>query len=759
MNKTARKGAAFAIAGILLSVPLAITTEIYDYALLPKKLAFFFFLSLASLCWLAEAYRTKITIPLSGALKALGAFVGLASLSLIGTTNPIVGVSELVFQIALGGILILGLRATESEEDLWLGVTTGVAAVVSGIGVLQYLNLGFMWIPTNGNPSSTFGYRNFAAMYLVAAIPFCAVNFLRATRSWQVVLAGIATVLCTLFMLYTRTRGAWVGLVGGTIALAILIAALPAARNAIASATSRSRRYKQITALAAVVVLLIAGGMQPQFVGTGLQRFDEKKADLTTTLSSIVTRTADRGRMEMWARSLPLIWDHALLGVGPGHWEYAYPKYDHGTMIRRDSTPKRPHNDYIWIAGEHGVPALIAFLSFLVLTASAGIRVLRGGTERDILIVSAAGAASIGICFHALFSFPKEQPQVIVLLYLAAGMVIRISSHHASRIQALPIALAVSLVALTGTVVTVQQTAFDRHYLTAIATEDRQDWSKMESASRSALEIGPYRPHAFVINGRALEKLGRYEEAEAAYRSALRVAPNSWHAKNGLGVTLKRQGRNDEAMVAYEGALAIYPRAISVRTNLGALYRAMGNEYKAEEAFREVLSVAPGDEGANNNLGNIFKGRGQQDSAEVYYRKALEINPDLPQANQNLGDLLIKKKRYAESIPYFLKAREASPNKALVHWSLASAYEASAALELAEESYRKAIDVDPAFPRSYFSLATMLFGLHRWEETIELFETFKSIWKGDPKFTEFADRRIKASRDWIARADKKPPSG
>jgi tetratricopeptide (TPR) repeat protein len=758
MSKTARKGAALAIAGILLSVPLAITTEIYDYALLPKKLAFFFFLSLASLCWLAEAYRTKVTIPVSGALKALGAFAALASLSLIGATNPIVGVSELAFQIALGGILILGLRATDSEEDLWLGVTTGVAAVVSGIGVLQYLNLGFMWIPTNGNPSSTFGYRNFAAMYLVAAIPFCAVNLLRANRPWQVGLAGIATALSTLFMIYTRTRGAWIGLVGGTAVLVVLTMAIPAARKVIVAATAQSKRAKLAAVATTACLLFFAGAIEPQFVGTGLQRFDEKKTDITTTLSSIVTQAGDRGRVKMWKRSLPLIWDHAILGVGPGHWEYAYPNYDHGTMIRRDSSPKRPHNDYLWIAGEHGVLALLAFLCFLALTAITGIRALRSGIERDVLIVSAAGAAAIGICLHALFSFPKEQPQVIIFLYLAAGIILRRSSFQTPGICALPVAAVVSAVALVGVYVTLQQTTFDRHYLAALVSEDQAVWTNTESASRSALEIGAYRPHALVVNGRSLEKLGRYDEAEVSYRHALRISPNSWHARNGLGVTLKRQGRNEEAMVAYEEALAIYPKAVSVRTNLGALHRVMGNEGRAENAFREALRIEPRNDGANNNLGNIFKGRGQQDSAEVYYRKALEVNPDLPQANQNLGDLLIKKKQYAESIPYFLKAREASPNKALVHWSLASAYEASAALQLAEESYRQAIDVDPTFPRSYFGLGTMLFGLHRWKETIELFETFKSIWKGDPKFTEFADDRIKASHDWLATTEKKPPS-
>jgi len=49
----------------------------------------------------------------------------------------------------------------------------------------------------------------------------------------------------------------------------------------------------------------------------------------------------------------------------------------------------------------------------------------------------------------------------------------------------------------------------------------------------------------------------------------------------------------------------------------------------------------------------------------------------------------------------------------------------------------------------------MLFGLHRWEETIELFQTFLSVWEGDPKFTKFAEGRIKASQKRLVRMEKK----
>jgi tetratricopeptide (TPR) repeat protein/O-antigen ligase len=742
-----------AITGMILIVPLIYSTDIYAYTLLPKRLVFSLGVLLGAVSWLIVAWKTGETLTSSHSAVFLGVLCCLVTVSLINATNNTVAVAEWSFFMTLAGLFYLGTRARYTAVDQWTTALMFAGALVSIIGILQYHDLAFTRIPSNGHPSSTFGYRNFAAMYLVAVIPTCFFQFCLTDRRLVIILSVLAGGLSTTFLLYTRTRGAWLGTATGLVVASAALLFDPAARAAVRSSLLESGPLKPILAAAALICIALAGPMAPQFTDSGLQRFDEKKTDISTTVTSVLWTSGDRGRLLMWERTLPLLWDHFINGTGPGHWEFTYPRYDQGAMIRPESSPKRPHNDFIWIAAEHGAPSLLVYLGFLVATLLASVRVLHGPENTGRQFAGIAIAVIIGFSVHGFFSFPKEQPQIAAIFFLFAGVGCRRAPGR--PIPTLPIAVALSLVAIVGSYFTWRHIAFDRHYLTALIAEDDKQWSDVESAARAGLAVGSYRPHLHVVHGRSLEKLGQPEAARRAYADALQVFPDSWHAHNGSGVILKREGAYQKAMFHYERALEIFPGATSVRTNLGALYRALGNEKQAESEFRIVLRSKPDDPGANNNLGNILRRRGESDSAKVHYERALATEPDLAQANQNLGDILFEKEDYAGSSRYYLRALDSRPDKPEIYWSLARAYEAAAELGLAEQSYRDAIRVDPSFPNAYFSLATMLYGLHRWPETIELFEHFLTIWDDDPKFVTFAQGRIKASNDWIARTSKK----
>ena len=767
IHAVGRRMTAWSIAGLLVTVPLVYTSDIFDYALLPKRLALFVWSALAFAGWSVTASSGRASISSGFPLYAVSAYTGLVVLSMINVSNMTVGSEELLFQLGLVGLFLVGAVARRSDTELWCWILIGVGGLVSLVGILQYFGFApSLSIPSNGPPSAFFGYRNFAAMFLIGVIPVAAVMAIRAPGMWASALAVLSAVLSMLFLLYTRSRGAWLGIAVGTVMTTGLAALLPQTRFLISNAWRDGSRAKLGLAAAAIVLLAFAAPLPARFTDTGLQRFDEKKSDLITTVASITWDTGDRGRKTMWERSLPLILDHKWTGVGPGHWEFVYPKYDRGHMLQPNSSPKRPHNDYIWIAAENGLPALLAFLFFLAAVGIAGYRSLRESDDRDNLILLGMLAAGLAISVHALFSFPKEQPQAISLLYLFAGIIVGRRPAARVRIPAAAVAACLVAVSVTGAYLTWRHIRFDGYFLSAMHEEDGEKWATMKQEILAGLDYGAFRPHAWVILGRAHEKLGEIDDAGAAYSQALELAPYSWHAHNGVGVIHKRRGDRltneemkrkeyDSAMVAYNKAIRIFPASTSLRTNVGALFRAMGNEDLAESEYRAVLRTSPGDAGANNNLGNIFKARGQLDSAEVYFRRALETNPDLAQANQNLGDLLSSQGRYARASRYYLKALEIRPDRPEIYWSLGSAYEAVAELTLAEQSYRDAIRMDPSFPRSYFSLGTMLFGLHRWEETIELFQTFLSIWEGDPRFTTFAEGRIKSSRKRLKRMDKK----
>ncbi len=333
IHAVGRRMTAWSIAGLLVTVPLVYTSDIFDYALLPKRLALFVWSALAFAGWSVTASSGRASISSGFPLYAVSAYTGLVVLYMINVSNMTVGSEELLFQLGLVGLFLVGAVARRSDTELWCWILIGVGGLVSLVGILQYFGFApSLSIPSNGPPSAFFGYRNFAAMFLIGVIPVAAVMAIRAPGMWASALAVLSAVLSMLFLLYTRSRGAWLGIAVGTVMTTGLAALLPQTRFLISNAWRDGSRAKLGLAAAAIVLLAFAAPLPARFTDTGLQRFDEKKSDLITTVASITWDTGDRGRKTMWERSLPLILDHKWTGVGPGHWEFVYPKYDRGHM-------------------------------------------------------------------------------------------------------------------------------------------------------------------------------------------------------------------------------------------------------------------------------------------------------------------------------------------------------------------------------------------------------------------------------------------
>jgi Flp pilus assembly protein TadD/O-antigen ligase len=760
MNSPSSRATLFALCATFGLVPLLISWNIYEYALLPKRLGMLVGLSIALACvlWNHAANRSEGSHP--GPVGwALFAYAAWAIVSFFATTHPLDSALELCILLSCLGLYIAVARLDRSGVHLVLWSVTLSGLLVSVAGIAQYLGLELLLrLPTNGHPSATFGYRNFAAMFLVPAAPLAAYLSLRSRRRAAALASSLAAGAMALYLVYTRTRGAWLAVLAGGIGFLFCVAATGPRRRAFFGAALRDvTPFKGAVWSITVLAFLLLGSLSPRFVDTGLQRFDEKKADIATTLSSITWEGGDRGRVLMWQNTLDLVADHWLLGVGPGGWQRVYPLYDRGAMIRTDSTPKQPHNDYLWIAAEHGVPALLAYLAALLLALAALARLVPVENSPWTLGAPFFAAALIGTAVEAFFSFPKEQPQALMLLYLLLGIS---AATRRGRPRPLPRPafaglLAVFLCASTaGAYLSARNIAFDGHFLSALLAEDADDWPKVLSEAEAGLGHGIFRPHMGIIHGRALERHQRYEEAASAYLGALRLAPYSWHAHNGLGVVYKRLDRLEEARGEYETALAIYPGAPPVLNNLGALLRQIGDEAGAEAAYRKVLSGAPLDPAANNNMGNLYKERGQLDSAEVSFRRALEAEPDLPQAHHNLADLYRASNRPLEALGHYRKALEGAPREPRIHWGMGAAYEGTRNPVAAEEAYRRAIDLQPEFAQARFSLAELLYGLGRYAESKAAFESFLARWTGDPRFSQFAARRIKDCEDLLRRSGK-----
>ena len=734
---------------MLVAVPLIYTTGIYEYSLMPKRLALHACISLALLGWLIQTgFSRHLRLASSPLLLPLFCFMGIALLSTPGTTHPLDSLVELTGQAALIGLVLVTANALPSKRlNTLLRANAAAGLTVALIGILQYHNLAFTGLPTNGHPSATFGYRNFAAMYLICAIPPTVLLFLTASSRPTLLLSAISTTLMGVYLVYTRTRGAWLGLTVALILVGITVLLHPRLRTSFLDAVrAESNRWKKLLLPGSAVLFILLALLPARFRDTGLQRFDEKKANVVSTVISIAGETGDRGRRAMWTNTLRLIADHPLLGVGPGGWKRVYPYYDHGVMIRPDSAPKRPHNDYLWIASEHGLLGLGIYI-WLLVAAFRSLFILARRPEGFWRIAAPLFAVSLlATLGHAAFSFPREQPQAAMFPYLLLGLIAGATpTHRATRSPRPfgPLLLGLLLaIALGATELSRRQIGFDRHYLQALWAEDRSDWSAILSEVEKALSYGLFRPHILVIQSRAEEKQRRYPDAETTYHRALDYAPFSWHAHNGLGIIYKRQGQFEKSLAHYREALTIFPSSTQVRNNLGALYKSMGDTARAEQEYRAVLRAYPNDPGANNNLGNIYKARGDLDSAMVAYRKALKSDPNLAQAHHNLADLYRRKRRLQEAVTHYRTAARLAPDEPKTYWGLGNALETWGDVPGAEAAYRKAIALRHRFAEVYFDLGNFLFGHHRYQHARDAYRAFLNLWKGEPRFTRFASNRL-----------------
>jgi tetratricopeptide (TPR) repeat protein len=222
---------------------------------------------------------------------------------------------------------------------------------------------------------------------------------------------------------------------------------------------------------------------------------------------------------------------------------------------------------------------------------------------------------------------------------------------------------------------------------------------------RSALRIKADDPSLHVNLANALRLEGNLPEAISSARKAISLNPDLSAAYNILGLALVAQGHFEQALSYYQRALALDQTYVDALNNLGNALRDLGNRREALAAYGRAVELDSSNAESHCNLGNVLFEFRQIDQAEVSYRRALALRPDYRPAHLALSMALRMQGRAADA--------EASCRAAL---ALDADYVEALSLlgELladrgqfteAQKLFQRAIDVNPAFPFVYFSIA------------------------------------------------------
>jgi O-antigen ligase len=370
----------------------------------------------ASLC-LARARRLSLSL----ADLLLAAFLLLSALSTLFATNHWLAVRSL--GLSVSGALVFwtarALRSAGLARPLLLAFAAGVV-VAALTALLQAYGVESSLFAERRAPGGLFGNRNFMAHFVALGLPLLLLATLESRRRREVWLPAAGAVILGATLVLSRSRAAWLGTLASAAILGIEGLWFGGLwRDAI------SRRRVLIFALG----LGIGGVLALVLPNTLEWRSDSPYLDSLKDVANF-REGSGAGRLVQYGNSLRMAADHPLLGVGPGNWAVAYPRYTtpgDPAFDPNDYIPTNPWPSSDWIASlaERGLPATVMLagaVAALVLGAwhrwRAGPHTTEGA-ESLALILIVATTAVVG-SFDAVLLLPAPTLFVWGILGLLA---------------------------------------------------------------------------------------------------------------------------------------------------------------------------------------------------------------------------------------------------------------------------------------------------------------------------------------------------
>jgi O-antigen ligase len=245
----------------------------------------------------------------------------------------------------------------ESRAQTLVSVVMSLGAASAAIGIFEFGILHFDGL--GRRPQGTLGhYMTYSGLLmLVICVALARLLFSRRERTW----AALVMPALLVAVAVTLSRNAWVG---ACVAAALLF-------------TLKDFRLLAVLPVVAAVFFGIAPTtMQARL----LSIFD--KNDLT-----------NRDRVAMMREGRHMIRNHPLVGVGPNMVQQLYAEYRVPDAVEKVNP--HLHNVPLQIAAERGLPALAAWLAFIVLLLVDLSRLFRAGDRRFFAAVALAAVASM----------------------------------------------------------------------------------------------------------------------------------------------------------------------------------------------------------------------------------------------------------------------------------------------------------------------------------------------------------------------------
>ncbi|MBU2220862.1 O-antigen ligase family protein, partial [Patescibacteria group bacterium] len=387
-------------------LPLYVESQLYFPFITGKGFAFRILVEIALGAWVLLALMDKEYRPRFSWLLALfGGLVAWMALANSFGVNPLKAfwsnyermdgwvmlVHVFAFFVVAGSIF-----AKRKLWDKWWLTFVGASALTTLIALFQLAGLGEIH-QGGARVDASFGNAAYLAAYLLFTI---AVSLWQASRlkGWaRYALIALAAVQA--FIVFeTETRGAILGLVGGSLVVMALMA------------LGSGKRVQRIALGGVLGLILIIGGF------IAIKDTDFVRNDPTLARIASISVKELSTRLTVWNMARQGVMDRPVLGWGQEGFNQVFNTYYEPSMYRQEAWFDRAHNTYLdWLVAG-GIPAFLLFVSLLLYALWSIYRRSETPVERALLIgVLAAYGIQALVVFDNLFTYV---PLAAILAYV-----------------------------------------------------------------------------------------------------------------------------------------------------------------------------------------------------------------------------------------------------------------------------------------------------------------------------------------------------
>jgi len=259
-----------------------------------------------------------------------------------------------------------------------------LSSIISSIYALYVYFTGL-----NGRARTLFTGENGFGTVMILSIIWILAYFVH-TSGRQKLLAGIGLIITSLALLFSFSRGAWLGTVGGLLVYGLC---------------QKRARLKVVILILTMSVLLF--GYPPLF----------------HRLCSIIdlSYSSNHERIYIWESTWRMIKDHPVIGMGMGNYLLFYKWYIMpGSKITDASFA---HNIFLQIWAECGIGALFAFAGIIIFTLLKGISLVKSPDSSFKTIGLASLAAFVGILIHNQVDCTIYSMHIGPIFWLLTGII------------------------------------------------------------------------------------------------------------------------------------------------------------------------------------------------------------------------------------------------------------------------------------------------------------------------------------------------